>query len=205
VDHLLNHLRVRGDTVATNTAHWFLKQKISALARGSHQSSSQNVEFLCGEFIDMINKGKWILLPAHLLMDARNLCMIPLGVATQRDRRPCTICDYSFYLVNEDTIDLCPEGSMQFGRALLRILQQIARSDPRLGPVYLSKIDIADGFYRIAIRPDDIPKLTIMCPTRDGEEQLINLPLVLPMGWKQFPHLFTPATETIADLANAKL
>jgi hypothetical protein len=54
--------------------------------------------------------------------------------------------------VNEDTIELCPEESMQFGRALLRILQQIARSDPRLGRVYLSKIDIVDGFYCIAIR-----------------------------------------------------
>jgi hypothetical protein len=60
---------------------------------------------------------------------------------------------------------------MQFGRALLRILQQIARSDPRLGSGYLSKIDIADGFYRIAIRPDDISKLAIMFPTQNGEEQ----------------------------------
>jgi hypothetical protein len=88
---------------------------------------------------------------------------------------------------------------------LLRILQHIARSDPRLGPVYLSKIDIADGFYRIAIHPDDIPKLAIMFLTQDGEEQSIRLPLVIPMGLKQSPPLFTAATETVADLANMKL
>jgi hypothetical protein len=58
---------------------------------------------------------------------------------------------------------------MQFGRALLRILQKIARSDPRLGPVYLSKIDISDGFYRIAIRSEDVPKLAVMFPTAPGE------------------------------------
>jgi hypothetical protein len=94
---------------------------------------------------------------------------------------------------------------MQFGRALLRVLQKIARSDPLLGPVYLSKIDIADGFYRIAIRPDDVPKLAILFPNREGEEPLIGFPLVLPMGWKQSPPLFTAATETVADLANGKL
>jgi hypothetical protein len=94
---------------------------------------------------------------------------------------------------------------MQFGRALLRILQKIARSDPRLGPVYLSKIDISDGFYRIAIRSEDVPKLAVIFPTAPGEEQLIGLPLMLPMGWKQYPPLFTAATETVTDLANNKL
>jgi hypothetical protein len=129
----------------------------------------------------------------------------PLGAVTQWDRRPRTICDYSFYLVNEDTIELCPADSMQFGRSLLRILQQISRSDPRLGIVCLSKIDITDGCYRINIRTDDIPKLAIMFPTQDGEEQLIGLSLVLPMGRKKSPPLFTAATEIVTDLANTKL
>jgi hypothetical protein len=57
---------------------------------------------------------------------------------------------------------------MQFGRAFLRILQKIARSDPRLGPVFLSKIDISDGFYRIAIRSEGVPKQAIMFPTKAG-------------------------------------
>jgi hypothetical protein len=36
-------------------------------------------------------------------------------------------------------------------------------------------------------------------------EQLIGLPFVLPMGWKQSPPLFTAATEKVVDLANTKL
>jgi hypothetical protein len=63
----------------------------------------------------MINKGQLILLPAHLLMDTRNLRLSPLGMVTQWDRHPQTICDYFFYLVNDDIIELCPEESMQFG------------------------------------------------------------------------------------------
>jgi hypothetical protein len=66
---------------------------------------------------------------------------------------------------------------MQFGHALQRILRTIARADPRLGPVYLSKIGIADGFYRIGIRVQDIPKLGVLFPARTGEEQLIGFPL----------------------------
>jgi hypothetical protein len=203
--HMLSRLRVSGATVATKSAPWTLQQKLAALARGFHQSAKQHVDFLCGEFVNMIQKGQWILLPSKLLLDNHNLRLSPLGVVPQRDRRPRTICDYSFFLVNDDTIELCPEQSMQFGRALLRILQKIAHSDPRLGPVYLSKIDIADGFYRIAIRSNDVPKLAIMLPTAEGEEPLVGLPLVLPMGWKQSPPLFTAATETVADLANTKL
>jgi hypothetical protein len=80
--------------VATKTAPWSLKQKLVALTRGSHQPANQHVEFLCGEFVDMINKGQWILLPTRLLMDARNLHLSPLGVLPQRDHCPRTICDY---------------------------------------------------------------------------------------------------------------
>jgi hypothetical protein len=50
------------------------------------------------------------------------------------------------------------------------MLQKIARLDPRLGPVYFSKIDISYVFYRISIRSEDVPKLAIMFPIEEGEE-----------------------------------
>jgi hypothetical protein len=89
---------------------------------------------------------------------------------------------------------------MQFGSALWRILQQVSYADPRLGPVHLSKIDIADGFYRISINAEDVPKLGVMFPSEG--EPLVGFPLVLPMGWMQPPPLFNAAMETVADLAN---
>jgi hypothetical protein len=115
--------------------------------------------------MEMIKKRQWIVLPKKLVLNNWNLRLSPLGVVPQRERRPMTICDYSLFLVNEDTVELCLTESTQFGRALLGLLQKIARSDPRLGPVYLSKIDISDGFYRIAIHSKDVPKLAIMFPT----------------------------------------
>jgi hypothetical protein len=73
------------------------------------------------------------------------------------------------------------------------------------GPVYLLKIDISDGFYRIDLNPDNIPHLGMAFPTCDGTEPLVAFPLVLPMGWKNSPPAFTTTTETIADLANEAL
>ena len=60
-------------------------------------------------------------------------------------------------------------------------------ADPKLGPLYMLKLDISDGFYRIAVAPDDIPKLGVIFPHRPNQEHLVALPLVLPMGWKNSP------------------
>ena len=65
------------------------------------------------------------------------------------------------------------------------------------------KIDIANGFYRIPLNVDDIPKLGVVFPVREKEEPLVAFPLVLPMGWVNSPPAFCAATETSADIANA--
>ena len=91
---------------------------------------------------------------------------------------------------------------MQFGHALDRYLREILLADPTLGPIYMLKLDIADGFYRIAINIEDIPKLGVVFPTRPNQPPLVAFPLVLPMGWKHSPPAFSVATETVADLAN---
>jgi hypothetical protein len=203
--HLLDRLQVHGATVATKTAPRSLQHKLTDFARGSHHSAIQHVEFLCEEFIDMINKGQWVMRPASVLLDERNLRLYPLGMVPHRDRCPRKICDYSFFLIKDDTIELFPKESMQFGCAIFWILQRIALSNPCLGPVFLSKIDIADSLYRMGIHVDDVPKLGIIFPTQPGEEHWIGLPIVLPIVCKQPPPLFTAATKTVVDLANARL
>jgi hypothetical protein len=94
---------------------------------------------------------------------------------------------------------------MQFGRALHGILCMILEAHPRFGPVYISKVDIADGFYRVWLLPSDIPTLGVALPIAGNEEPMSGFPLALPMGWVNSPPYFTAATETIADLANAAL
>ena len=79
---------------------------------------------------------------------------------------------------------------MQFDHALDRLLRKILLADPKFSPVELMKVDMSDGFYRVGLNIDDIPKLGVAFPTQPGEEQLVALPLILPMGWKNSPSRF---------------
>ena len=94
---------------------------------------------------------------------------------------------------------------MQFGRALERLLAKVVHADPKYGPVKFIKIDLADGFYRVWVRTDDIPKLGVAFPQLAGKEPLIAFPLALPMGWTESPPYFCAVTKTIADVANLSL
>ena len=163
------------------------------------------MEFLKEEFKDMINKGQWIILPHSKVKELPGLRLSPPGVVPQRDRRPCWIVDYSWWNVNQETLPLAPKGAMQFGHTLDCILREILLADPAYGPPEMMKVDIADGFYQIQLNVDHIPKLGVVFPTKEGKEQLVAFPLVLPMGWVNSPPAFCAAMETSADLANTRI
>jgi hypothetical protein len=202
---LLNFYKHRGAPVKLATAPWTQERVQAALRRGPHKSCNDYLDFLREEFVDMRSKMQWVVLPISAVKDLPGLRISPPGCVPQRDRRPRWIVDYSFSEVNAETIAICAVESMQFGHALDRILWEILLADPMLGPVQLLKVDISDGFYRINMNIDDIPKLGVAFPSEPGEEKLVAFPLVLAMGWKNSPPIFSTATETIADLANQRL
>lgn len=152
---------------------------------------------------DMIQKGFWVVLPYEDVRHLPGLRLSPLGVVPQRERRPRIIVDYTFHDVNEETMPAAPAEAMQFGRALDRILLAILRAPEEHGPVYLLKVDLSDGFYRIPIRATDVAKLGVIYPTAPDEPKLVAFPLVLPMGWTESPPWFCTGTETIVDMANS--
>jgi hypothetical protein len=155
---------------------------------------------------DMIEKNQWLVLPYKQVKALLpHLRISPIGVVPQRDRRPRTIVDYSFSGVNQETCPIAPNEAMQFGTVLHRIVEAIVNANPKFGPVYLCKVDIADGFYQVEVRPADIPKLGVIIPPITGDESLIAFPLVLPMGWTNSPPYFCAITETVADVTNNKI
>ena len=189
-----------------STPHWTAAQCDAAVRRGPHKSSFEHLEFLGNELADMVeDRATWLVLPYNVMRHFPNLRVSPMGVVPQLERRPRPIVDYSFSGLNANTIRIAPVKAMQFGRALERLITQVVRSDPRFGPVHFFKIDIADGFYRVWLDIAHIPTLAVAIPTLPGEPQLLALPLALPMGWTQSPPAFCAVTETIADLANARL
>ncbi len=131
------------------------------------------------------------------------LQLSPPGVVPQCGRCPHWICDYSWWGVKEDTLPLAAMEAMQFGSSLEQILCEILFANPAHGPVHMIKLDISDGFYRIGLNIDDIPKLGVVFPTLPGDKPLTAFPLVLPMGWTNSPPILSTATYTVADIANA--
>ena len=100
---------------------------------------------------------------------------------------------------------MAPPKAMQFGHALPHVLFQLANSDPTYSPVCMGKYDLVDGFYRIPLTPTSSAPLAVLLPRQKGQAQLVALPLTTTMGWTESPPVFLGATETIADLANARL
>lgn len=91
---------------------------------------------------------------------------------------------------------------MQFGQTLHCILKQIQESNPRYSPISLLKIDIIDAFYWIGLNPTDVIYLRVLFPSKEGENQLIGIPLVLPMGRVESPPAFYAGTKPVANRAN---
>ena len=76
---------------------------------------------------------------------------------------------------------------MQLGHVLRWILCKILLSLPSHGPVQLNKTDLSDGFYRLDMKINDVPKIGAVFHTKTGTKPIVALPLVLPMGWKNRP------------------
>ncbi len=102
--------------------------------------------------------------------------LLPSGVVEQRERRPRLICDYSFYEVNQDTHQIGPEEAMQFARELERLMYTMWHANPRFGPVYMGKVDLTDGFYRLQLALSAMLKLVVIFSSYPDEEELIALP-----------------------------
>ena len=201
----LEKLRRHGAQAKLSGPAWSAEQLEACVARGPHKSAVEHSEFVRDEMADFCDKGFWTVLPFNLVKDLPNLRLSPLGVVPQRDRRPRLIVDLSFWGINDETISLAPRESMQFGRALERILYRIRHADPAYGPVYLSKYDISDGFYRIPLDLVYALSLAVVLPTEPGEPSLVAIPLSLPMGWVESPPYFCAASETVADVANQRM
>ena len=203
--HLLSRFQKVGAPAIMSGELWNEGRIEAALKRGPHSSSKEGIEFLRNEFADMIEKQQWIVLPAEMIKRMFGLRLSPIGLVPQTNRRDRMISDSSYYCVNADTFNIAPSEAMQFGRTLWRLLYRIHHANSQFGPVYMSKVDLSDGFYRLWLRPEDTHRLAVLFPSRKNEPALIGIPLTNPMGWVSSPPNFSACTETVCDMANADL
>ena len=131
VHQLLRHYKNHGVPVKLATPKWDISRLYEALTQGAHKLCNNHLEFLSKEFVEMIQKAQWVVLPASMALELEGLRLSPPGVVSQRDRRPRWIYDYTWSGVNTETLPLAAKESMQFGHALERILRKIILADPR--------------------------------------------------------------------------
>jgi len=154
---------------------------------------------------EMVRMGYWLVLPYTAVRQFPQLKLAPAGVIPQRERRPRPIIDYTFNLLNPQSLPVAPTPAMQFGHAFHRIIQSIVYANPRFGPPLMAKVDLADGYYRVPLSSSAALPLAVILPSDVSPTPLVGIPLSLPMGWRHSPPYFCAFTETGADLANQQL
>jgi hypothetical protein len=170
---------------------WSKSKLCHLLRRGPHVSAKILYrDFLFEDFLDMVQKGYWTILPFRSLQQFSHLKLSPAGVIPQRKGRPRPIMDYSFIGVNDQSLHLSPTHAMQLGHTLPRLLQHIANANPAHGPPLLLKLDLADGYYRVRLTPEAALELAVVLPGSTLTSSYIGIPLCLPMGWAHSPPYF---------------
>ncbi|KAL7467704.1 hypothetical protein ACHAXS_007940 [Conticribra weissflogii] len=82
----------------------------------------------------------------------------------------------------------------------MRIIMNVAEAEKWNRPVWFSKLDIKDGFWRLNARKGEEFAFAYVLPSEHNTAQLV-VPTSLQMGWIESPACFCTATETARDVA----
>ena len=73
---------------------------------------------------------------------------------------------------------------MRFERVLQRILKQVITVDPRIRPVCLSKVDLAEAYMMLWASMEDIPSVAFIIPKKNPSyTHMGGFHLSLPMSY----------------------
>ena len=97
---------------SNDAVHWTQGKRDAAIARSCHKSALEHIDSLREEFTDMIKRKQWVLFPGDLIKHKSGLQLSPIDVVPQQDWHPCTILDYSYFGINDDTAKLALESSV---------------------------------------------------------------------------------------------
>ena len=122
-----------------------------------------------------------------------------------RDRRLWWLGVYIYSNLNYETLTIAYLSTMKYGQALYRLIREVVIVNPSLGPVHILKAYDSDSSYHIGLRPTYTSNLGLFFPSEGEDEELVEIPITLPMGWETFPTIFFTSADTAADLANAYL
>ena len=127
-------------------------ERDAAILYGTHASARKEAEFIHTELADQVQAGHVAVPPLEEVNLIKNLWLLPVAVIPQVGMRLRLIYDFTWSGLNETSKRLSPMEEMRFGGALQCILKQVLTKDLRLGPVYLSKIDLTYTYMSLWLR-----------------------------------------------------
>jgi hypothetical protein len=103
--------------------------------------------------------------------------------------------------VNDTTVWLAPEAPVkELGNVLPRLLDFMASVPPE-EHIHFSKMDLADGYWRMIVAPEARWNFAYVMPSAPGQPTRLVIPRALQMGWNESPAYFCATTETVRDVA----
>ena len=196
--------------------NWSRETIEAAIERGPHQSAltPEALELFQEDVVNYQVKAgfckivKWDDIKDDL---PPQLKISPVAAVPQVGRRPRIILDLSFGVrmgseiiqqaVNATTATTSHPAALDFlGSSMPRILDFLAHA-PSEYPVYLSKYDISDGFWRMVVAAGAEWNFAYVLPQEPGKPIKLVVPSALQMGWKESPGYFCSASETARDVA----
>ena len=202
---------------------WDREQIELLLKRGPHHSATSHkaITQLRAETDDKCRHGyarvvKWGALKAQW---PKRLKISPVAMIPHKSKPFRCILDLSFTLqhkgrryssVNAETTPLSlPQAMVQLGNSIHRLIHMMARHYSPHTPFMFAKLDIADGFWRIAVSDADAWNFCYVLPTLIPLASLDDTEIVVPnslqMGWCESPPLFCSASETARDIIESLL
>ena len=199
-------------------ADWSLEKLDEAVAYAAHPSAEapEATKALHEEVMEKVTDGYVDLIPWDVLRKnpPKQLKISPIAAIPHKSRDFRMILDLSFVLKNRQHVEksindytqlLSDHKSMvQLGQSLPRLIWHLAFAPEDQGPLFFTKLDLKDGYWRMIVQKGAeynfayvLPKLKPTDPTQ------IVIPRALQMGWTESPGYFCMASETARDIAKA--
>ncbi|KAG7352982.1 hypothetical protein IV203_009030 [Nitzschia inconspicua] len=198
--------------------NWTLHQLNAYLTYGNHSSTHTPLatQAIQAETNEKVKAGICEAVPWSQirLTNPPTLKVSPLAAIPHKTRRFRLIHDLSFSLPHSsgsfspvnafsDTANVPHHSMHELGHVIPRILHHMATA-PAHTPLFLTKIDIKDGYWRMRVCKDGKWNFAYTLPRNDPKhELLVVLCLTLPMGWVDSPPFFCAVTETARDIMHA--
>ena len=199
--------------------NWSDERIVDAMLRGPHQSAYLEgaVGFLQEETKEKVQNSfarviKWRDIKDNV---PPKLKISPVAMVPHKSKKFRVIMDLSFRFnkkdgskwesVNSATTKLAPQQSMaQLGLALKRMVATMADNFDPDHPFKFAKLDIKDGFWRMAVNDENAWNFVYVLPSTNKKVALDDIELVVPnslqMGWCESPPFFCAGSETARDI-----